>query len=57
MGAERDEGEHDVFADALPWLGAERVPRTGSVPMLRPLPRAPGLTAAAWREIPRLLWV
>jgi GNAT superfamily N-acetyltransferase len=47
----------DPFAAALPWLGGERAPRADSLPMLRPLPRAPGLVVAAWREIPRLLWV
>lgn len=51
------EPEDDPFAAALPWVGGEKRPRAGSLPMLRPLPRAPGLVADAWREVPRLLWV
>jgi hypothetical protein len=52
-----DETEDDPFAATLPWLGAERRPRDGSLPMLRALPRAPGLVPEAWRDIPRGLWV
>ena len=36
-------------------LDAERSPRDGALPLLRPL--VAGLDAASWIEIPRLLWV
>jgi hypothetical protein len=49
--------DDDPFTVALPWVGAELQPREGSLPMVRPLPAAPGLVASAWRDIPRALWV
>lgn len=52
-----DVADEAPFAQALPWLGATRCLREGSIPMLRALPGARGLVSDAWREIPRALWV
>ena len=46
-----------AIAEVAPWIGARRVAREGSLPMLRPLTGARGLSAEAWRSVERVHWV
>ncbi len=50
-------GGDQVVVAAAEALGGRRLPREGSVPMVKALPGAPRIDAAAWREADRLVWV
>lgn len=50
-------GGDEVVAVAAQALGGQRLPRSGSVPMVKALPGAPRIDAAAWREVDRMGWV
>ncbi len=55
LWASPDAADDAALAEVAPWIGAQRIARDGSLPMLRPL--LLGLRPDAWRTVERTSWV